>query len=200
MLIWLYSGVENPFILYLKSKISLTADEAELIAASMNEKQLKKGEVLQERDRVSKYMYFVASGAVRSFLMKDHNEVTWNFYFDNAIATDFQSYLMESPSPLTFVAIDDTTIISISKMAAEDLYRKKNTLVKVGNLLAENAFLDMRKRVESFLLLTPEERYLSLMENNRELVMRLPNKDIATYLGITPQSLSRMKQRVFKKK
>jgi len=192
--------MQNTFITFIKSKLSLDNEESSLILSALQEKEYKKSEVLQERDRISKNMYFVAKGAVRSFLLKDHNEVTWNFYFENAIATDFQSYLTDEPSPLTFVTIDNTTIISMPKAAVEKLYRKKNTLVKVGNLLAENAFLDMRKRVESFLLLTPEERYLSLMQNNKELVMRLPNKDIATYLGITPQSLSRMKQRVFKKK
>lgn len=192
--------MQNSFITFIKSKISLDNEETALILTFLQEKEFKKGDVLQEQDRLSKNMSFIANGAVRSYLMKDHNEITWNFYFENAIATDFQSYLTEKPSPLTFVAVDNTTIITMPKTAVEELYRKKNTLVKVGNLLAENAFLDMRKRVESFLLLTPEERYLSLMQNNKELVMRLPNKDIATYLGITPQSLSRMKQRVFKKK
>ena len=70
--------------------------------------------------------------------------------------------------------------------------------MRLETLFSEGAFLDMRRRVESFLLQSAEERYLSLIENNATLVKKLPNKDIATYLGIAPQSLSRIKRRLFK--
>jgi CRP-like cAMP-binding protein len=130
--------------------------------------------------------------------MKDGEEITWNFYFPGGIATDFQSYLNGKATPLSFVALDKTQVIALTKAEINALYLKHPHLMRLETLFSEGAFLDMRRRVESFHLQSAEERYLSLIENNAPLVKKLPNKDIATYLGIAPQSLSRIKRRLFK--
>lgn len=180
--------------------IPLNDEEWSVLLRRLEIRILKKGEVLHEGGKSSLVMNFVADGAIRSFLYKEGNEITWNFYFPGGIATDFQSFLTEKETPLTFIALDKCAVIALPKEDIPDLYREAPTLIQLETLFAKRAFLDMRQRMESFLLQSAEERYLSLIEKNAELVKKIPNQDIATYLGIAPQSLSRIKRRLFKGK
>lgn len=183
---------------HLQRQIDLNDEDWDLLEKRMKLLDFKKGQVLHESGKPSTTMYFVVKGAARSFLMKDGEEITWNFYFPGGIATDFQSYLNGKATPLSFVALDKTQVIALTKAEINALYLKHPHLMRLETLFSEGAFLDMRRRVESFHLQSAEERYLSLIENNATLVKKLPNKDIATYLGIAPQSLSRIKRRLFK--
>ncbi|MBX7095413.1 MAG: Crp/Fnr family transcriptional regulator [Flavobacteriales bacterium] len=192
--------MKSVFRAQLESLIPLEEDHWKELELRLELRTLKKGDVLQEAGKASLSMNYVVSGAIRSYLYLEGNEITWNFYFPGGIATDFQSFISEETTPLTFLSIDQSMVISLPKDQVAELYRKVPALMQLETLFAKRAFLDMRQRMESFLLQSAEERYVSLIEKNPALVRKIPNKDIATYLGIAPQSLSRIKRRLFKSK
>lgn len=192
--------MEKGFKNLLNTYVSINEEEWSIFQNKFRLIQVQKGEILQDSDKIAKEMNYVVSGGIRSFLEKDGEEITWNFYFPGGIATDFKSYLIGSPSPLRFIAIDHTQIISLSQSDISELALSIPKIVVLEKVFAQHAFLDMRSRMESFLFQSPEERYQNLIRTNSILVQKLPNKDIATFLGITPQSLSRIKSRVLKTK
>lgn len=184
----------------INNYVQLSEEDWIILECKIKVQEFAKGTVIQESNKASKEMHFITNGAIRSYIEKDGNEITWNFYFPGGIATDFQSFLTGQPSPLKFIAIDRTTVLSLSQKDIQEISKKSPAVVVIEKIFAQKAFLDIRARMESFLLQSAEERYISLIHNNAQLIQKLPNKDIATYLGIAPQSLSRIKARLYKTK
>lgn len=193
-----YRFMNKSFKDFLAGFAKLNEEDWRTLEEKLKVRQVAKNEVLQEGGKPSREMFFVLDGALRSYTEKNGNEVTWNFYFPGGIATDFQSYLNGSASPFTFVAVDHSLVAHLNQSEIAEICQRRPALVSLEKLFAQRAFLDIRARMESFLMQTAEERYLSLIEKNAQLIQKLPNKDIATYLGIAPQSLSRIKARLFK--
>ena len=126
--------------------------------------------------------------------MKDGEEITGGFFSEGSGYTDLDSFLSNSFSKQTAQAIEYSTLLFISKLDLEKLYHEVPKFERIARILTEEAFIDLRKKADNFILLDAKERYLDLLENRPEIIRRIPQHYIASYLGIKPQSLSRIRK------
>ncbi len=139
----------------------------------------------------------VLDGALRQFYTKDGDERTTYFFFEHQLTGAYMSCVTGRPSPVTIEALTPTTCVSFPYAIFHNLLETYPGWQRFGRLLAEYLMVALEERMASLLLLSPEERYLSLLEGpHKELLQRVPQHYIANYLGITPVSMSRIRNRI----
>lgn len=158
---------------------------------------LKRKKLVLQEGEVCKHLYFVLSGTIRYFYMVDGEEVTGQFFFENGWYSDLGSFLSAEPTIQNIQALENTTLIQISKINLYELYDQVPVFERFGRLLAEYSFLGIRGRYEKLSLLTPEEHYLKLITERPKVIERVPLKYIASFLGIKAESLSRIRKRIY---
>jgi len=178
-------------------------NEAEWIvfAQHLDFKSLKKKSYFAEPGLVCNEVGFILAGSVRYFNVKDGEEITGYFSFENELVSSYRSFLTREPSLNYVQALEDTLLVTISYknmqlMLANPLLAYK--MERFGRLVAEFYLICYEERMSSFITKTPEERYLDLLNTGREIIQRMPQHYIAHFLGITPVSLSRIRRRVMK--
>jgi len=154
----------------------------------------KKNEVIKANGDIEKNAYFILDGACGVMLWKENNFVCLDIVLDNNFFADHMSLITGSPSPLETIALEKTTALKIS--ANNILKLKKSQFGSVLFLLgAENSFVEKQQQQIDLLTKTAEQRYAELMHKNPEMIQRIAQKHIASYLGITTQSLSRIRNK-----
>lgn len=155
--------------------------------------KFKKNETIKLSGQTEKNAYFILDGACGVFLWKESNFVCLDIVLENNFFADYMSLITEQPSPLETVAIEKTTALKISSHNIAELKKSQfgNILFLIG---AENSFVEKQQQQIDLLTKTAEERYSELMKKNPEIVNRIAQKHIASYLGITTQSLSRIRK------
>jgi CRP-like cAMP-binding protein len=178
-------------------------NEAEWIVFTqhLDFKNLKKKTYFAEPGIVCSEVGFIVSGSVRYYNVKDGEEITGYFSFENELVSSYRSFLTREPSLNYIQALEDTRLIIISyknmqAMLANPLLAYK--MERFGRLVAEFYLICYEERMSSFIIKTPEERYLDLLNTGRDIIQRMPQHYIAHFLGITPVSLSRIRRRVMK--
>jgi CRP-like cAMP-binding protein len=161
----------------------------------MHEKHFHKGEVLLKEGQVCSRFYFILRGCIRSFCLEDGKEVNTKFYFEDDIACDFNSFRSEEPSPFYFVALEDVTAYYGSKADVKPLFQDGSSWHMVLFRLFQSLYLEEEKHSNNFKLLTPEERYHFLLENKPNYLRRIPLVYLASYLGVSRETLTRIRQR-----
>lgn len=154
--------------------------------------------ILQEGD-VSKAFYFMLSGCVRLFYSAEGEDRTAFFYTKEDFVTAFESYKYETPTNQNFECLEDTEVVCITRVVAKDILTKFPKFEFLARGMIEEELILYHDMVSSFVMLSPEQRYQKLLEKNTDLFQRIPQRQIATYLGIKPESLSRIKKRIAEK-
>ena len=180
----------------LSKIIDLTDEEFDAFISFIKVKKLKRKEIIFREGEVCKYAYFVNKGCLRYFFTIDGEQHTGQFFFENQWYTDYDSFLTGKPSRLTLEALEPSEIFMFQKEDLEKLYVTTPKFERFGRLMAENAFIGLRNRTEMLANQSPEERYLFLMKQRPKLLERISQHYIASYLGIKPQSLSRIRKRI----
>lgn len=156
---------------------------------------LQKGEQLFREGRRCDYAYFVVEGLLKYYYMVDGEERIGQFFFENAWTGDLFSFISRQPSKMNMSAIEDSTLLAISYDKMQQLYKDLPKIERFGRLLVEHTFVSSQQRSASFLTLSPTERY-DLIECTRpKVIARVPQYMIAAYLGIKPESLSRIRKK-----
>jgi CRP/FNR family transcriptional regulator, anaerobic regulatory protein len=158
--------------------------------------QLRKGEYLTRTDEVSSNVYFVNSGLLRTCFNRDGADVTFGFFFENNIVTEFESFLTQQRSKFCIQALEDCDLIQFSYDDVQQLFITLTEGQILGRLVAERLYLLLQQRTTSLLFENPEERYRQLVLSDSPILRRVNQYHIASYLGITPQSLSRIRKRM----
>lgn len=163
-------------------------------AERCTEVRFRKNEIIKEAGRTERFGYFILEGSGGVFLWKDDSCVCLDLVLENNFFADYMSLITEAPSPLQTMALEDTVALRISR---ENIQALKAT--PIGSLLfllsAEGSFVEKQQQQIDLLLKTAEQRYSELMARQPELVQRVSQKHIASYLGITTQSLSRIRRK-----
>ncbi len=155
---------------------------------------------LLEAGDISKYMFIVVKGCLRIFIIRDDGrEVTVQFFFEKQMVASMESAFTGKPGKLYLEAIEDSELIVISIRDFKGIFRMYDQLKDLMIDFLQRRLLYYSELFTSFILNTPEERYIRLMEENPGIIERIPHYYIATYLGITPVSLSRIRSRLSKK-
>lgn len=155
----------------------------------------KKNQHIKIENTRARYGYFLLEGAIGYFIWNQNKHICLNFYFENSFFADDYSLLTGLPTDLSIIALENSYVLRISKTNIEHL---KNTPIGKTLFLAgeqkDNA--ELRKHQMDLLTKTAEERYIELLSNRSDILQRISQKHIASYLGITRQSLSRIRRKI----
>jgi CRP-like cAMP-binding protein len=179
----------------IESFTHVSNEDFEQLAAVMHEKQLNRGEVILKEGQVCKHYYFIIKGCIRSFSIKEGREVNVNFYFEDDVACDFSSFRNEEPSEFYMVAMENCTVFCASKAEALPVFINHTSLHIYLFRFFQYLYLKEEEHSNSFKLLTPEERYHFIVENQPYYLQRIPMIYLASYLGISRETLTRIRGR-----
>ena len=174
-------------------------NELKIIMHYFEFKKFKKKTILLEIGKVSDEVFYLINGCIRLFCEKEGEELSTYFFTENMFAGSYDSFLSRKPSKVAIETLEECEVFVLSHEAQETLYRvfpKMNEFIRKA---IEHRFVLLHDLFISYLLNSPEERYLMLQKDRPELLQRIPQHQIASFLGITPVSLSRIRNRIFKK-
>ena len=174
----------------------LSAREWDYIASRFSRQVFPKGETITRQGCIEQYLYFLEEGIVRSFIPDDERELTFHFSFQKTFACAYDSFLTRLPSGYTLEAMTKTIAWRISYEALQAVYENTQVGNYIGRFAAEQLFLSKSRRELSLLQQTATARYLQLISDQPQMFQEVPLKYIASYIGITPQALSRIRRRI----
>ena len=176
--------------------ISLSSKDEEIISRLFHKKNFKKGSHLLKAGNVCRYIIFIETGLVRYYANSDDNEKTNYFNKEGEFVCDYLSYLTQIPSGINIQALEDTAIYQISFTDMQQFYEEVEHGERFGRLAIEQVFVNAISQMNSLYTDPPEVRYRKFISNFPNLGQRIPQYYIASYIGIQPQSLSRIRSRI----
>ncbi|WP_299162003.1 hypothetical protein [uncultured Tenacibaculum sp.] len=182
-------------IKYIGKYVTLEKKELETILSFFKRKILLKDKFIMKKEQVVTDYYFIASGGLIIYDVEDDIQYTRYFAFENELIADISKIKKKKRSKSYIKAIEDTELYSISYNDMEMLYDRFPLWQKFGRLVWEDAFTSVLYGIHNFQTLTAKERYLDLLKRS-DLIFRVPLKDLSLFLGITPQSLSRIRKEI----
>jgi CRP-like cAMP-binding protein len=190
----------NLLIATIRHLIKISADEEVILAGLFKPLELKSGEYFLEEGQICRYVGFIEKGLVRYHMNDNGNQKSLFFNKEGEFISNYQSFLPQVPSDTSIQAIEDTFLQIISFSDLQRLYSSVNEGEKLGRLAIENVFLSSMEQLKSFYKDSPTERYQQFLRSYPNLVQRIPQYYIASYVGIQPQSLSRIRKRLVTQK
>jgi CRP/FNR family transcriptional regulator, anaerobic regulatory protein len=184
------------FITFISQITAFADEDIKLAAPLFITHQLKRGEFWIKEGEFKDDLLFVNKGLMRAFFMKKDIEKTFDLIAENQVFTSANCYSLGVPSRDYIQAVEDTHFISISKENLEIIFAHSPKWERAGRIIAEFYTVEQEDRIRSFIVDTAQERYENLAKNRPELIQRTPQIYLANYLGITPQSLSRLRRNI----
>lgn len=184
----------NQFKTFVKSSLpNLSEDTLQGIAISFTKQLKKKGDFLLSQGEVCKNLYFLSEGVSRSFTIKDGNDITTWFSFKNEFVTSFTSFFPEEPSYESIEMLTDGVVYKISKLQLINIKNQSNKIEGIINHFSQLYTIQLEKRLLILQTYTAKEKYDYIIQHEPHLVQLVPSKYLASYLGVTRETLSRIR-------
>jgi CRP-like cAMP-binding protein len=174
----------------------LQEEEWDYLQQMLTFQSLKKGDLLTRRGEVCKQVSFINKGLLRMYYGVDGKEISTAFVPENNYLAQYDSFLTRQPSAGDIDALEDCELINLSYENVQMLYQEKPVFQIFGRKVAEMLFIMISLQTTNLLTLTPEERYKDVLENQPFIIQRVPQYMIASYIGITPEHLSRIRRKM----
>ena len=188
--------MKDVLIQYMKRFSDLSESELRKLTIDLPVATFKKGTILLQQGEVPDKCYFVLKGCVRLYGVDENgNENTFNFFTEEQSVTIFNHHTPDKVSPYSLSCLEDCTLIVGDLSTEQEAYDMHPALEELTRKMIEEDLGAMRDDFSSFISSSPEERYQNLMEKRPDLINRVPQYQLASYLGIKPESLSRIKKR-----
>ena len=185
----------DQFIIFIKTKINISDDDLQVILSKFKERTLDKGQFIVKKGQIVNHYFYVISGALRFFYGEyDQQNTSWVVFQDDFF-TEISSLGPQLPTRFTIEAIEPSKILYIERADMEILYKQIPVWQEFGRKLWETMAIRMIGQIISFQTLSAEERYLEFMKVP-QLIQRVPVKHLASFLGITPNALSRIRKNI----
>lgn len=189
--------MENLIRNFFDRQAVLSEEEWQLFKSKLIKREYKKGDFIIKEGEIEQYLSFQIKGITRMFILKpDGTEISVGFCFENDFSSAYTSFIFQSPSNIYIQCIQECTLLSISKNDLEYAYSVSQTGERLGRINAELFSVFLIERNISLLSESAEERYLKLLENHPQMMQLIPLKYIASYLGVTAESLSRIRKKI----
>lgn len=160
-------------------------------------KRFDKGSYIVEQGKTCKHLYFIKSGFLRGFYYQDNGkEITSWFAFENETVTSMYSFISQKPSFETIEVLEDSTLFEISYQNVQFLFKKYPEFNLIGRILTEKYYIELEERTMSLQFQTATERYLNLLQQQPQLLQKASLGMIASYLGISQETLSRIRKKI----
>ena len=188
------------FAQYLRDRLSITDEQASEAVSCLKTKTIKKGEILLNAGDLKSESYFINSGLLRYFSIDEKGkEHIIQFAPENWMLSDRDTFVFNEPSVFYIEAIEDTEVVVVKKDFFSAIQNIVPEILQLNILMLHNSIRFMQKRINMLLSATAEERYLDFIKLYPNLTLRVPQWMIASYLGVTPESLSRVRKDLAKK-
>lgn len=184
---------------FLSKYIPLTEDEKNAILSLDIFRSIKKGTILLKEGQKTQENYFVLKGCIRKYYMVEGEEKTTAFYTEMEGLTPHCA-INDEPSEYYISCVEDSIIIIANPEMGAELFNKFPKFESLCRVLSEDLLAKQQIDFDAFKTTSPEQRYLNLIQKRPDLIQRVPQHQLASYLGIKPQSLSRLRARILKKK
>lgn len=183
---------------FINRFITLSGQDFSLLLSKMEMQTIPRKKLLIEHGEVAGKMFFLFEGFTRFFHWKDDgSEITSDFYFAPGFITSFTSFIEQKPSVVNIQGMVKMDVLVLHYDDLQWLYCNFSQIERLGRLLTEQVFITFEKHLLNLLNNSPAERYLWLMNEYPEFIKNIPLQYLASYLGITPESLSRIRKRIF---
>ena len=191
----------DDLIHFYVSVLGIPKDLALLHTVKFERVEIPKKTKILKQNETEDYLYFISEGMVRFFIEKPHpteppKEITFSFLVKNMFCSAYDSFITRKPSNYNIETLKDTVIYRIHYNHIQDLYKTTEIGNYIGRISAEGLYVRKAQREMSLLMYSAEERYLNLLDTYPEYILQIPLKYIASYLGITPQALSRIRKQI----
>jgi CRP/FNR family transcriptional regulator, anaerobic regulatory protein len=172
-------------------------DELYTFSTFLRVKKFNKKDIIFPAEQVQKEIGFITNGLVRSYYIDNNgNEKTMRFHFENAFVTHYVAFITQQPSKYSYVCLEPTITVTLSYDDMHFSYKTLPSIQEYGRIMAEEILKMQQYRIESFLFLTAEERYLDFLKRNPNLFNRVSLSHLSSYLGIERQTLTRIRQKL----
>jgi CRP-like cAMP-binding protein len=176
--------------------IDLTKEEKNHFTSLLTFRKIKRNQFLLQRGEVARYDCFVKKGCLRSaYIDKNGEEYILQFAIEDWWITDFESFINETPAKLEIMALEDTELLQIDKQSLDELFNNYLKFEHFYRLMNERHFISIYQHLISFLSESAEDRYLNFVQEYPQFLNRIPQYEIASYLSITPEYLSKIRRK-----
>jgi len=183
----------NDLLTFLNKFVKVSIEEfAELITWA-EPRQFEKKAMLTRPGDVEEHMYFITSGLIRKYFLKKDQEIITHLVKEGGIIGSGESFLTGKPSKYFVETLEATTAFAISREKLEDMYRSSKKWEKLGRIMTTQYFLVQEMRIMDNIRYSTRERFVKFMKENTDLLQRVPQKYLASYLNIKPETFSRLK-------
>ena len=188
----------NTFKGFLNQISEVSEEDWIFFSSKLKREDIPKKTVFLKSGTVENKISFIISGIVRFYIPKTDpaKEITFGFCFKEQFISAYDSFLTRKPSLYELESLTNTTVLSISYDDLQEVYNTTKIGNLIGRLTAERLFLTKSKREQALLNDTAEERYLNIIKERPKLIKEIPLKYISSYIGVTPQGLSRIRKRI----
>jgi CRP-like cAMP-binding protein len=178
---------------------SFNQDEINAIIGNTAVESIKKGTIVLKEGKVSTNCYFVLSGCIRQYQIVNGEDKTTAFFTEGQVIISYSSYLDSSPCQYNFSCLEDSILAIGTREQEQKLHKQFPKLEHLVHTLMPEDYSKVQERLASLMNNTPEERYQLLIRTQPELLGRVPFNQLASYIGVTPESFSRIRKRIFVK-
>ena len=186
----------DKLIQLLKQIVLIDSEEEEIYLNVFSPIVLKKGDFFLNEGDLNNKLGFIVEGLVRYFVHKNDEESTLEFSKEGEFIAEYQSFLNQTKSIQAIQAIEDTTLLVTNFDGLQTIYNKTKNGNLIGRIVIEYRFSHLMRQLLSIYMHNPEERYLHFLKSFPDLVQRIPQYYIASYVGVKPESLSRIRKRL----
>jgi CRP-like cAMP-binding protein len=186
----------NILLASLKKLAPLDFEEEKLILTSFKNFSIKKNEYYLQSTEVNSKLGFLVKGLVRYFVFNNEEEATLEFTKEGEFVSDYGSFISRQPSIQNIQALEDCEFLVIDYEDLQNLYKQSKNANFLGRMIIEHRFVIMVNQLLTVHQYNPEDRYRYFLQHYKDLVQRIPQYLIASYVGVKPQSLSRIRKRI----
>lgn len=194
-----FAAMFEVYFSQVKDKVLLSEAEQKLVKTFFSPKKIRKKQYLLQEGNICRHLAFVEKGLLRSYSVDEKGiEHMIHFAWEGWWMADMLSFLSNEPSTYHIDAIEDAELLLISQQDFEEMFLKVPVMERYFRILFQNNIISKERRLISSITNSAEEKYIHLTATNPELIKRIPQQLVASYLGITPETLSRIKNKLAK--
>jgi len=182
---------------YYKNLVpGITNEDLNALEAALVVKEIKKGEYLVKEGHVCRNVSFLNYGLLRIYYQVDGKDFSIGFVSKGDYTSEYESFLTRAPAAQNIEALADSQVVDLNYDSMQQLYKSHPVFQEFGRKIAEFLFIMLNRRNTALLVLSPEERYRQMIENNPSLMQQVPQYMLASYIGVTPEHLSRIRRKM----
>jgi cAMP-binding proteins - catabolite gene activator and regulatory subunit of cAMP-dependent protein kinases len=184
---------------YFEERFAISEEDWNIFSSKLHQIEFPKNHVILKAGDTEHYLSFIEKGLIRFYIPQEEKELTFTFIFENNFYSAYDSFLTQQPSVYQVETLAPTILWRIHYNDLQEVYKETQIGNFIGRMASEELFLKKSKRELSLLVDSAEKRYAELLAEKPELIQHIPLKYLASYIGVTPQALSRIRARIAKK-